>query len=304
MCKNIRIIPRLDIKGENLVKGIHLEGLRVLGKPEDFAYEYCAGGADELLYIDIVASLYGRNNLIDIVRRTAANIFIPLTVGGGIRSVDDIRMMLRAGADKVAINTAVVKRPEFISEAANAFGSQCIVLSIEAKRTGDGTYEAYTDNGRERTGLDIFKWALRGAELGAGEILITSIDNEGTGKGFDIDLIRKMSAIVDIPVISCGGAGKMGDFEDAVVSGSADAISAASVFHYHLVKTQSVPQKFNLKSNLDHLAKSLSSDGASFGAIETFSVKGLKSYLVGKGLPIRPVMSAHILIEPNAENIL
>ena len=182
----VRIIPRLDIKGPNLVKGIHLEGLRVLGKPERYARHYYEQGADELLYMDVVASLYQRNSLLDIVTRTAREIFIPLTVGGGLRTIDDIRTVLRAGADKVSLNTAAIRDPGLIREAALRFGSSTITVSIEAIRKPDGSYEAYTDNGRERTGVDAFDWAIRAAELGAGELIVTSIDREGTGKGFDL----------------------------------------------------------------------------------------------------------------------
>ena len=169
----IRFIPRLDIKGPNLIKGIHLEGLRVIGDPKEFARRYYEQGADELLYVDVVASLYGRNSLHDIVKLTASDVFVPLTVTGGIRSTDDVREILRAGADKVGINTAATKRPELIREVARKFGSQCMVLSIEAKRIAPGRWEAYADNGREPTGLDVIEWAQRGVELGAGEILLT-----------------------------------------------------------------------------------------------------------------------------------
>src|SRR2546423_13233654 len=179
--ENVRVIARLDIKGPNLVKGIHMEGLRVLGKPEDFAEYYYRTGADELMYIDVVASLYGRNSLLDIVRRTAQEIFIPLCVGGGLRSVDDIRAVLRAGADKVSINTAAIRRPALIKEAAETFGSSTIVVSVEAIRKPDGKYEAYTDYGRERTGVDAVAWAQEAASLGAGELVVTSINQEGTG---------------------------------------------------------------------------------------------------------------------------
>ena len=229
---SVRVIPRLDVKAPNLVKGIHLEGLRVLGKPADFARRYYEEGADELLYIDIVASLYGRNNLIGIVEDTTKDVFIPITVGGGIRSVDDITALLRAGADKVAINTAAVKRPEFLSEGARAFGSQCIVLSIEAKRQTNGRWEAYTDNGRERSGVDAIEWARRGEELGVGEILLTSVDQEGTQKGYDWELIRLVSSAVTLPVIASGGAGSLEDFPRAVRECRADAVSAAHLFHY------------------------------------------------------------------------
>ena len=213
---NLRIIPRLDIKGSNLIKGIQLEGLRVLGDPQEFAIRYYQAGADELVYMDIVASLYGRNNLSDIIRRAAERVFIPITVGGGIRSVDDARHILRSGADKVAINTAAVARPELIGEVAQRFGSQAMVLSIEAKQVAPGKWEVYTDNGRERTGLDVIEWTQRGVELGAGEILLTSVDREGTRKGFDIELTRQVSAAVPVPVIASGG---MGSIEGALLGG-------------------------------------------------------------------------------------
>jgi len=183
---NLRIIPRLDIKGKNLIKGVQLEGLRVMGDPHQFALKYYRAGADELVYMDIVASLYGRNNLSDIIKRAADQVFIPITVGGGIRSVDDARHILRYGADKVAINTAAIARPDLISEVARRFGSQAMVLSIEAKQVAPGKWEAYTDNGRERTGLDVLEWVRKGVEMGAAEILLTSVDREGTRKGFDI----------------------------------------------------------------------------------------------------------------------
>jgi imidazole glycerol-phosphate synthase subunit HisF len=202
---NIRIIPRLDIKGPNLVKGIHFEGLRVLGKPEDFARHYYEHGADELIYQDAVASLYGRNSLLDIVKRTSREVFIPLCVGGGLRSLEDIRRVLRAGADKVALNTAAVERPELISEAAQAFGSSTIVVSIEAMRQNGGGYEAFVDFGRQSTGVDAVQWAERAVELGAGELLVTSINQEGTGKGYDLDLTRKIAESVSVPVIALGG---------------------------------------------------------------------------------------------------
>ncbi|MBI4348174.1 MAG: imidazole glycerol phosphate synthase subunit HisF [Elusimicrobia bacterium] len=229
---SIRVIPRLDVKAPNLVKGIHLEGLRVLGKPADFARRYYEQGADELLYIDIVASLYGRNNLIGIVEDTTQDVFIPITVGGGVRSVSDIVALLRAGADKVAVNTAAVKRPEFLREASQAFGSQCVVLSIEAKRQPNGSWEAYTDNGRERSGLDAIEWARRGESLGAGEILITSVDREGTQKGYDWELVRRVSSAVGLPVIASGGAGSAEDLSRAVHECGADAVSAAHLLHY------------------------------------------------------------------------
>lgn len=229
---NVRLIPRLDIKGPNLIKGIHLEGLRVIGDPQEFALRYYQAGADELVYMDIVASLYGRNNLSDIIRRAADNVYIPITVGGGIRSVDDARHLLRSGADKVAINTAAIARPELISEVAYRFGSQAMVLSIEAKQVVPGKWEAYTDNGRERTGRDVIEWVQRGVELGAGEILLTSVDREGTRKGFDLALIKAVSQAVRVPVIASGGMGGAQDMIDAAKIGGADGIAMADVLHY------------------------------------------------------------------------
>jgi cyclase len=229
---NLRIIPRLDIKGPNLIKGIRLEGLRVMGDPHSFAVRYYEAGADELIYMDIVASLYGRNNLSDIISRAADQVFIPITVGGGIRSVDDARHILRSGADKVAVNTAAIARAELISDIAHRFGSQAMVLSIEAKMINPGRWEVYTDNGRERTGLDVVEWATRAVALGAGEILLTSVDREGTRKGFEIDLIRLVREAVSVPVIASGGMGSIDHFVEAARDGGADAVSMADVLHY------------------------------------------------------------------------
>lgn len=228
----IRLIPRLDIKGPNLIKGIHLEGLRVIGDPQVFARRYYEQGADELLYVDVVASLYGRNSLHDIIQRAAQDVFVPLTVTGGLRSVDDVRDVLRAGADKVGINTAATKRPELIREVARKFGSQCMVLSIEAKGLGFGRWEVYTDNGRERTGLDVVEWACRGVELGAGEILLTSIDREGTREGFETDLVAAVASAVPVPVIASGGMGRPQDVAKVVADGRADAVAMADILHY------------------------------------------------------------------------
>jgi cyclase len=237
---NLRIIPRLDIKGPNLIKGIRLEGLRVMGDPQEFAIRYYEAGADELVYMDIVASLYGRNNLSDIIRRAADRVYIPITVGGGIRSVEDARQMLRSGADKVAINTAAVLRPELITEVSRRFGSQAMVLSVEAKQVAPGKWEAYTDNGRERTGLDVIDWIQRGVELGAGEVLLTSVDREGTRKGFEIDLIRRVSGAVQVPVIASGGMGTLDHFLAAAREGEADAVSMADVLHYNRIQLQEI----------------------------------------------------------------
>ena len=230
---NTRLIARLDIKGPNLIKGVHLEGLRVIGDPKSFAQRYYEQGADEIIYIDVVASLYGRSKLTEIVRRTAHDVFVPLTVGGGVRSVDDVKDLLRAGADKVAINTAAVQRPQLISEVARQFGSQCMVLSIEAKQRSPGHWEVYTDCGREQTGMDVVEWARKAAALGAGEVLITSIDQEGTRKGYDVDLTRAISDSVGIPVIASGGYGDNKHLLDIVERGKADAVAIADALHYN-----------------------------------------------------------------------
>ena len=233
MSKKIRLIARLDVKDENLVKGIQLEGLRKLGDPNAFARKYYEQGIDELLYIDIVASLYNRNNLSDIVRRTVDDVYIPVCVGGGLRSVEDVRAILSMGADKVAINTAAIKRPELISEVVAAFGSQCMVLSIQAKRSRNwaGGWEAYYDNGRAHSGYDVVEWAKRGVALGAGEILLTSVDCEGLQRGMDLELIEAVTRAVDVPVICGGGVGCCDDIVDAVHAG-ADAVACAAVLHY------------------------------------------------------------------------
>ena len=230
--RNIRLIARLDIKGPNLIKGIHLEGLRVIGSPNEHALRYYLEGADELIYMDCVASLYGRNHLGDIVRAAAKDIFVPMTVGGGIRSVEDATEILRAGADKVAVNTAAVANPKLITAIAQRFGSQCTVLSIEAKQVGAGTWEVYTDNGRERTGLNVVEWVKSGVAMGAGEILLTSVDREGTRKGFDIALVKAVSAEVAVPVIASGGMGKPEDLLEVVNEGGADAVAMADILHY------------------------------------------------------------------------
>lgn len=228
----LRIVARLDVKGANLIKGVHLEGLRVIGDPNEYAKKYYADGVDEIIYMDTVASLYGRNNLTDVVRRTVHDVFVPITVGGGIRSVEDAQEILRSGADKVAINTAATSNPQLLSDVAQRFGAQCLVLSIEAKQQNDGSWEAFCDNGRERTGLDVIEWAKRGTELGAGEILLTSIDREGTRKGFDLELLKAVSESVSVPVIASGGMGSMDHFAQAVHQGGADAVAMADIIHY------------------------------------------------------------------------
>lgn len=227
-----RVIARLDVKAPNLVKGIHLEGLRVMGDPRAFARRYYAEGADEILYVDIVASLYGRNSILDVVRRTAEDVFVPMTVAGGLRSVEDVRQALRSGADKVAINTAAVRDPELIRRVAEAFGSQCMVVDIQTKRTGAGQWEAYTDNGRERTGVDALEWAERAVALGAGELLITSVDREGTQRGMELDFLALVTRAVDVPVIASGGVGAPAHARQAITEAGVDAVAVASVLHY------------------------------------------------------------------------
>ena len=231
----------MDIKGSNLIKGIHLEGLRVIGDPYDRALEYYRQGADEILYIDAVASLYGRNSMHDIVSRAARDIFVPLTVGGGIRSVDDAQEILRVGADKVAVNTAAVQRPALITEIAQRFGNQCMVLSIAAKAIQPGKWEAYTDGGREKSGRDVLAWAQEAAALGAGEILLTSVDREGTRSGFDLALIDAVTRAVSIPVIASGGMGKADHVIDAVASG-ASAVAFADIIHYRRANIAEIRQ--------------------------------------------------------------
>jgi len=253
--KKRRIIPRFDVKGPNVVKGIQLEGLRVVGKPAEFARKYFEQGADEIIYIDIVASLYERNSLLEIIHEAAAlGITIPLTVGGGIRKLDDIRQILRAGADKVAINTAATRDPEFIKKAARMFGSQCIVGSVQAKRQGGGRWEALVDNGREQTGLDAVAWAKHLVELGAGELLITSVDQEGTKKGYDIELVKRIVDQVSVPVIACGGAGSSEDVYECCRQTGCDAVSFASILHYDLttiaeVKRELLQKKIPVREN-------------------------------------------------------
>ena len=278
-----RIIPRLDIKGPNLVKGIHLEGLRVLGKPEWFARYYYENGADELFYMDAVASLYGRNSLIDIVERTAREIFVPLTVGGGLRSLDDIKTVLRAGADKVALNTAVIQRPELIREASRKFGSSTILVSIEAIKKPDGAYEAFTHYGRESTNVDALEWAVQAADLGAGELMVTSIDRDGTGRGFDLELTRSIAESVPIPVIACGGAGSSRHVSEVINQGHADAVSVASLLHYGcLDKFEYDDQSYSGEGNTEFLRGQVRSS-----KIPGATLPELKEHLLESGIECR-----------------
>ena len=233
-----RAIARLDIKGNHVIKGIRFEGLRRIGEPHVLAERYVDAGADELLYLDTVASLYGRNQLEELLERTTERIFIPVTVGGGISSVADVQRLLNAGADKVAVNTAALRRPDLINEIAGRYGNQCLVVSIEAKRTAHG-WEAYTDCGRERTGLDAIRWARECEQRGVGEILVTSIDQDGTMKGMDYELIAQIGPHVDCPVTLGGGCGMVSHIRSALAAG-ADAVAIGSALHYNRITFEEI----------------------------------------------------------------
>jgi cyclase len=235
--KNARIIPCLDVTDGRVVKGVNFVGLRDAGDPVELAARYDADGADELVFLDITATSDGRETMVDVVRRTAEQVFIPFTIGGGIRTVDDARTMLRAGADKVSVNSAAVARPELISEIAEVFGNQCVVCAIDARRravdgsSGEG-WEVYVVGGRTPTGIDVIEWAQRAESLGAGEILLTSMDRDGTRDGFDLELTAAVSGAVGVPVIASGGVGTLDHLVEGVMSGGADAVLAASIFHF------------------------------------------------------------------------
>ncbi len=247
-----RIIPCLDIKDGRVVKGINFVDLKDAGDPVECAVAYEAAGADEIVFLDITATSDGRKTVADLVKAVASRVFIPITVGGGIRTSEDIRTLLRAGADKVSLNSAAVKRPELIAEGAKDFGSQCIVAAIDAKRKADGSWEVYTAGGRTATGLDVIEWAKETERLGAGEILLTSMDRDGTKSGYDLELTYAVSSSVNIPVIASGGAGDYSHFYDAFAEGRADAVLSASLFHYNQI-----------------------------------SIPKLKKYLSDKGIPVR-----------------
>ncbi len=248
-----RIIPCLDVKEGRVVKGVQFVGLRDAGDPVELATRYSQEGADELVFLDISASHEGRKTMVDVIERTAANITIPFTVGGGINSVEDMKRILRAGADKISLNTAAVLRPELIREGATVFGSQCVVVAIDARRVAPGKWEVYTHGGRNAAGRDVIEWAKEAEALGAGEILLTSMDDDGEKKGFGIELTRAVSEAVGIPVIASGGAGAVEHFAEVLTEGKADAALAASIFHY-----------------------------------EETSIVSVKAYLAEKGVVIRP----------------
>jgi len=278
---SVRVIARLDVKGQNLVKGIHLEGLRALGLPGEFARHYYEQGIDELVYMDAVASLYGRNSLLDIVAATAREVFVPLCVGGGLRTLDDIRDVLRAGADKVALNTQAIAEPELVRAAARRFGSSTIVVSIQAKQRPDGSHACFTDSGREATGREVLAWAREAEALGAGELLVTAIDREGTGQGYDLALVRELAQSLSIPVIACGGAGSPDDVADAVIEGRADAVCIAGLLHYGTLRDRgdlSPPSG----TGTGHKAEQQRRAG-----IEGSSVREIKARLAQRGVDVR-----------------
>lgn len=282
----IRIIPRLDVKGANLVKGIHLEGLRVLGTPEVFARLYADEGADELIFIDAVASLYGRNSLLDVVAKTAQNVFIPLAVGGGIRSMDDISAALRAGADKVAINTQAINDPNFISSAAARYGSSTIVVHIDAKRNKAASWSAWTENGREPSHWDAVNWAKEAERRGCGEIMITSIDNEGTARGFDMELNSAIASAVSVPVIVSGGAGSPKHVSEAFMHADISAACVASILHYGVAA--------NLESDGFAFAGAgqfkVIAEKRDFGRVAPSTIAAIKQQLKDDSIAIRPIL--------------
>lgn len=247
-----RIIPCLDVKDGRVVKGVNFVGLRDAGDPVEIAAAYDAAGADELVFLDITASSDQRNTVVDMVRNVAETVFIPFTVGGGIRTVEDFKLLLREGADKISVNSAAIANPYLIREAAEKFGSQCVVVAIDAKRREDGGWNVYKNGGRIETGLDAVEWAMRSQELGAGEILLTSMDCDGTKAGYDLELTRTIAEHVKIPVIASGGAGREEHFYEALTKGKADAALAASLFHY-----------------------------------KELEIGNLKTYLAGRGVPVR-----------------
>jgi imidazole glycerol-phosphate synthase subunit HisF len=284
MSNKIRIIPRLDIKGQNLVKGVHLEGLRVLGNPAQFASKYYADGADEIIFMDSVASLYGRNNLHHIVKSVAEEIYIPMTVGGGIRSLKDIENLLMSGADKVAINTALFRNPNLVTQVSKHFGAQCMVVSVDFVKEKNGKYMCLTDNGRERTGVELFEWVKQVVDLGAGELLLTSVDKEGTGDGYDVALTKSVSIQFNIPVITCGGAGSKEHILEVASNGSADAIAVSSVLHYDTVN-KILNRKISDTGNKDFLNRTINEIKRK--GIDSCSIHQLKNFLQSNNISIR-----------------
>ncbi|MBF0522463.1 MAG: imidazole glycerol phosphate synthase subunit HisF [Candidatus Omnitrophica bacterium] len=243
----IRIIARLDVKPPYVIKGVHFEGWRKMGKPEDLALKYYEQGADEIFYIDCVASLFRREIFYEYIQKTSQNIFVPFCVGGGIKTVDDVAKLLHHGADKVVMNTYAIQNPNLIRESAKVFGNQCVVVSIEAKKW-DGWWECYTDCGRIKTNKDAIEWAKEAQDLGAGEILLTAVDAEGRKKGFDIELMKNVSQAVSIPVVASGGAGNLEHIESVITQGQVDAVAVASVLHYDVLKIKEIKKHLESKN--------------------------------------------------------
>lgn len=237
-----RIIPCLDVNKGRVVKGVNFVDLKDAGDPVEIAKAYDAAGADELVFLDITASCEQRDTVVDMVRKVASSVFIPFTVGGGIRTVDDFRKLLREGADKISVNSAAIDRPELLQEAADKFGSQCVVLAVDVKRRADGGWNVYKHGGRLDTGLDVIEWVKKAVKLGAGEILLTSMDCDGTKAGYDMELTRAVADAVSVPVIASGGAGTLEHFYDALIDGGADAALAASLFHYKELEISQVKE--------------------------------------------------------------
>lgn len=285
--KIVRIIPRLDIKGPNLVKGIHLEGLRALGDPAVFAKYYYENGADEILLMDVVASLYERNSLHELIKYISKDIFIPLSVGGGLRTIEDINNVLRSGADKVVLNTAAIKNPEFIKKAVNKFGSSTISIAIEAIEQDDGIFMAFTDNGREFTGLKICEWAKKVQKFGVGEIILTSVDNEGTGNGFNQKFINEIIDLASVPVVVHGGAGKKEHILNVINDNNCDAVCAASLFHYEAIENFKNNKIFNSQNKTEGNFDFINSN-KSFEQINSINIAKLKKYLINNGIALRP----------------
>jgi len=293
----IRVIAKLDIKGPNLIKGLQFDGHRVLGTAAEFAEIYYQAEADEIIYQDTVATLYGRNGLQDIVSKTAEKIFIPMTVAGGIRTVKDVEMMLKAGADKVAINTAAIKDISVITESAKEFGAQCIVSSIEAYNMWEGGYKIWTDYGREVTDIDAVEWAKQVEEAGAGEILLTCITNDGMGKGFDYSLTNTIAGSVSIPVIASGGAGCVEDFHRVVTEGRADAVCAASCFHYQYATAKDGQQTMQNNGSALRMGRHIDTGNIDFlnegyggeqtVLVDPLTVKEVKQYLRSHDVKVR-----------------
>ena len=307
--KKKRVIARLDVKGPNVVKGIQMEGLRVVGRPGELAKRYYEQGADEIVYIDIVASLYERNNLLHVIEEaTELGVSVPLTVGGGIRELDDIKKILRAGADKVAINTAATRRPEFISEAARKFGAQCIVGSVQAKKKAVGQWEALVDCGREPTGKDAVTWAQQLVELGAGELLITSVDRDGTQKGLDCELVQNIASRVSVPVIACGGAGNAEDIAGCFSKTDCDAVSLASILHYSVSSIEEIKSDLSARQiairhlDRDSLTPLCQSDPVAVSVVDygLCNLRSVKRAIETLGHPVEIISSPEDILRSQA----